>query len=71
MMNLNEDNGADHYGANPDCHCGDLAPGRTEAYFFVLQAIGAAGWTDPHATNKRSRGNCNHLLRPSPSGGGP
>ena len=29
MMNLNKDDRADHHGANPDCGCGDLGPGRT------------------------------------------
>ena len=31
MMNLNKDDRADHHGANPDCGCGDLAPGRANA----------------------------------------
>jgi len=31
MMNMNKDDRADHHGANPDCGCGDLSTGRTEA----------------------------------------
>src|SRR5271165_4346246 len=36
MMNLNQHDRADHHSASPDCSCGDLGPGRTEAYVVVI-----------------------------------
>ena len=36
MLNVNKDDRADYHGANPNCGCGDLGPGRTDAYVVVI-----------------------------------
>jgi len=36
LMNVNQDDRADHHGADPDCGCGDLGAGRAELKIVVF-----------------------------------